>query len=138
MNLKLSSLINHLDCSNIESSVTPSRTSIPISYGEAGGLLSQFLEYVVVETVHDSHGLARDPYVGMYLFQNLKDTDLVRLHALVLPLLLILISDSNGGVGFLSTVAFMTFFSSARFFSVMGAIEIRREKSDFGKGNWEI
>lgn len=87
---------------------------------------------------HDPHGLARDPYIGVDLFQNSEDADLVRLHALLLPLLLFLIFGSSGDMGFLSAGAFTAFFSSAGFFSAMGAIAIRRDKLDFGKGNWEI
>ncbi|RID66590.1 hypothetical protein BRARA_D01720 [Brassica rapa] len=56
---------------------------------ELGGLLGELLEDVVDEAVHDPHGLARDPDVRVDLLQDLEDVDLVRLDALLAPLLLL-------------------------------------------------
>ncbi|KAF5955964.1 hypothetical protein HYC85_008820 [Camellia sinensis] len=56
---------------------------------EPRGFLSELLEDVVDEAVHDPHGLARDPDVRMNLFQHLEDVDLVGLNALLRPLLLL-------------------------------------------------
>ena len=56
---------------------------------ESGGLLGELLEYVVDEAVHDAHGLAGDPDVRVHLLEHLEDVDLVRFHALLRPLLLL-------------------------------------------------
>ncbi|KAH1222241.1 hypothetical protein GmHk_12G035453 [Glycine max] len=52
--------------------------------------LRKLLEYIVDEAVHDPHGLARNADVRMYLLQHLEYVDLVRFHALLRPLLLLL------------------------------------------------
>ena len=57
---------------------------------ESGRFLSELLEDVVDEAVHDPHGLARNTDVRVYLLQHLEDIDLVGLHALLRPLLLLL------------------------------------------------
>ena len=46
---------------------------------QTGGLGSDPLEDVVDERVHDTHGLAADAGVGVYLLQHLVDVDGVRL-----------------------------------------------------------
>ncbi|GER40068.1 D-3-phosphoglycerate dehydrogenase [Striga asiatica] len=61
-------------------------------------LLGELLENVVDEAVHDSHGLARDPDVGMDLLQDLEDVDFVGLHTPLRPLLLLL---TGGGTAVL-------------------------------------
>lgn len=60
-----------------------------------GGFLSELLENVVDETVHNPHGLAGDSNVGMDLLEHLEDVDLVSLNAL-LGLLLLLIGGVFG------------------------------------------
>ncbi|RID68936.1 hypothetical protein BRARA_C01062 [Brassica rapa] len=64
---------------------------------ELGRLAGKLLEDVVDETVHDPHGFARDPDVGVDLLQHLEDVDLVCLDALLGPLLL-LVSGDGGGI----------------------------------------
>ena len=58
--------------------------------GETRRFLRELLEDVVDEAVHDPHGLARNTDVRVYLLQHLEDIDLVGLHALLRPLLLLL------------------------------------------------
>ena len=48
---------------------------------QSGSLLSELLEDIVDEAVHDPHGLARDTDVWVNLLQDLEDVDLVSLHA---------------------------------------------------------
>jgi hypothetical protein len=60
--------------------------------GELGGLGGELLEDVVDEGVHDGHGLGGDADVGVDLLQHLEDVDLVRLHALLRPLLPLLVA----------------------------------------------
>ncbi|KAF7823575.1 hypothetical protein G2W53_021719 [Senna tora] len=52
-------------------------------------LLSELLEDVVDEAVHDPHGLAGDSNVRMDLLEDLEDVDLVGLDALLASLLLL-------------------------------------------------
>ncbi|KAF4376799.1 hypothetical protein F8388_025670 [Cannabis sativa] len=61
---------------------------------ELGGFLSEFLEYIVDETVHDSHSFAGDSDIWMNLFQNFEDVDLVSLHTLLRSLFLLIGSGS--------------------------------------------
>uniref|UniRef100_A0A453T245 Uncharacterized protein n=1 Tax=Aegilops tauschii subsp. strangulata TaxID=200361 RepID=A0A453T245_AEGTS len=65
--------------------------------GELGGLAGELLEDVVDEGVHDGHGLGGDADVRVHLLQHLEDVDLVRLHAL-LGLLLLLVSAALLGL----------------------------------------
>ncbi|KAA8545174.1 hypothetical protein F0562_019937 [Nyssa sinensis] len=65
---------------------------------ELGGLLSELLEDVIDEAVHDPHSLAEDPDVRVDLFQHLEDIDLIGLDALLDPLLLLVV---GGGSSFL-------------------------------------
>jgi hypothetical protein len=65
--------------------------------GELGGLGSELLEDVVDEGVHDGHGLGGDADVGVDLLQHLEDVDLVRLHALLRPLLPLLVTALLAG-----------------------------------------
>ena len=53
---------------------------------QSGSLLSELLEDIVDEAVHDPHGLARDTDVWVNLLQDLEDVDLVSLHTLLHPL----------------------------------------------------
>ncbi|KAK9058624.1 hypothetical protein SSX86_023466 [Deinandra increscens subsp. villosa] len=53
-------------------------------------LLRKLLENIVNKRVHNPHRLARDPDIRMNLLQNLKDVNLVRLHALLVPLLFLI------------------------------------------------
>ena len=48
---------------------------------QSGNLLSELLEDIVDEAVHDPHGLAGDIDVWVNLLQDLEDVDLVSLHA---------------------------------------------------------
>jgi hypothetical protein len=59
---------------------------------ELGGLGGELLEDVVDEGVHDGHGLGGDADVGVHLLQHLEDVDLVGLHALLRPLLALLVA----------------------------------------------
>ena len=59
---------------------------------EPGRFLSELLEDVVDEAVHDPHGFAGDPDVRVHLLQHLEYVDLVRLHALLVSLLLLLLA----------------------------------------------
>ncbi|KAM4104894.1 hypothetical protein ACJW30_06G192700, partial [Castanea mollissima] len=67
--------------------------------GEPGGLARELLEDVVDEAVHDSHGLAGNPNVGVDLLQHLEDVHLVGLHVALRPLLLLV--DRGGGAALL-------------------------------------
>jgi hypothetical protein len=64
---------------------------------ELGGLGGELLEDVVDEGVHDGHGLGRDADVGVHLLQHLEDVDLVGLHALLRPLLALLVAAALFG-----------------------------------------
>src|SRR5574339_505023 len=57
---------------------------------ELGGFLSELLENVVDETVHNPHGFAGDSNVGMDLVEHLEDVDLVSLDALLGSLLFLI------------------------------------------------
>ncbi|KAI5399451.1 hypothetical protein KIW84_064703 [Lathyrus oleraceus] len=56
---------------------------------KARRFLSELLEDVIDEAVHDSHSLAGDSDVRMNLLKNLEDVDLVGLNALLASLLLL-------------------------------------------------
>ncbi|KAG6629253.1 hypothetical protein CIPAW_14G071700 [Carya illinoinensis] len=56
---------------------------------EPGSLLGELLKDVIDEAVHDPHGLAGDPDIGVNLFKHLEDVDLVGLNTLLGPLLLL-------------------------------------------------
>ena len=66
---------------------------------EPRGLARELLEDVVDEAVHDSHGLAGNPNVGVDLLQDLEDVYLVGLDVALRPLLLLV--DRGGGAAFL-------------------------------------
>ena len=55
--------------------------------GQAGSLCRDALEDVIDKAVHDGHGLARDPSVGVDLLEDLVDVDPVRLLPALLPFL---------------------------------------------------
>ncbi len=63
---------------------------------ETTSLLSDALEDVVHERVHDSHGLVRDAGVGMHLLENLVDVARV---ARVRTLVVLLSSCGTLGLG---------------------------------------
>uniref|UniRef100_N1R496 Uncharacterized protein n=1 Tax=Aegilops tauschii TaxID=37682 RepID=N1R496_AEGTA len=96
---------------------------------ELGGLADELLKDVVDEGVHDGHGLGGDADVRVHLLQHLEDVDLVRLHALI-GLLLLLVGAALLGLrrrfsalGFFPTVVFSAagaFSATAGFFSALG------------------
>lgn len=57
--------------------------------GKLGSFLGNLLKDVIDEAVHDPHGLAGNADIGVNLLKDLEDVDLVRLHALLRPLLLL-------------------------------------------------
>lgn len=63
---------------------------------ETRRFLSELLEDIVDEAVHDSHGLARDSDVRMNLLQDLEQVKFVRLDSLLRLLLLLQIARGRG------------------------------------------
>jgi len=61
---------------------------------ESRRFLSELLEDIIDEAVHDAHGLAGDSNVRVNLLEDLEDVDLVGLNAL-LHLLLLLVAGAG-------------------------------------------
>ncbi|KAE8688710.1 hypothetical protein F3Y22_tig00110956pilonHSYRG00055 [Hibiscus syriacus] len=87
---------------------------------EPGSFISKLLENVVDETIHNPHGLTRNPHIRVNLLQNLEDIDLVGFHALLGSLLLL--SPPSLGSFFSALSFFSAGFFSAGFFSAFGSI----------------
>jgi hypothetical protein len=108
---------------------------------ELGGLDSELLEDVVDEGVHGGHGIGGDADVGVHLLQHLEDVDFLRLHALLWPLLPLLVAavllasrqpllglrllPSRGGAFSVAGSSSAGFFATG-FFSALGAMDAAR------------